>query len=80
MYPTFDAMPYPYSIPGSSAFGFTGMYTATPFAKPASLPNERSSIDPGYLHAPAYMDASSSRGSRASVDGLDSQGRQDMVS
>ena len=78
-YSAFDPMTYPYGVPASGAFGYTGLYAPPPIARPSGLPSEGSSINPGYLYAPPPMTASSSPGSRLSLDDPGSGGRQDVV-
>jgi hypothetical protein len=79
-YSAFDPMTYPYGVPASGAFGYTGLYAPPPVARPSGLPSEGPCINPGYLHPPPPMTASSSHGSRLSLDDSGSRGRQDLVS
>ena len=79
-YSAFDPMTYPYGVPPSGAFGYTGLYAPPPVARPSGPPSEIPCIDLSYLHAPTPMTASSSHDSRLSLDDPPPGGRLDLVS
>ena len=79
-YLAFDPMTYPYGVPASGAFGYTGLYAPPPVARPSGLPSEGPCINLGYLHASPPMTASSSHDSRLSLDDPPPGGRLDLVS